>query len=284
MFDAGLLKSEITSAAEARNDTSIGSTNVYDPHPDRHFPSVLFLGMFNTHTMITPSTILWESEDLLALNKPSGIPSAPAARSTAEVTAVDEAVRLSPALAEAQHGFHPQEHGLLHRLDTETSGVLLFAKTPEAFETLRSAWADGAAVFKIYRAIVVPNDRATPFEPPYPIYTPIGRSAKSSKKVIALSHPGKNAQIRGQPLDAHTVILAVHGQSTTLLDLEIQIFTGVMHQIRCHLSSLGYPLLGDPLYKGPESTRLWLHASRLKLPAPWNQEITAPLPINWPSL
>ena len=88
--------------------------------------------------------------------------------------------------------------------------------------------------------------------------------------------------IRGRPLEARTEILEVRRASRTqeLYDLTVRIETGVMHQIRCHLASQGWPIQGDPIYRGAPSSRLWLHAWRLEIPPLLSLE--AALPDLWP--
>jgi 23S rRNA pseudouridine1911/1915/1917 synthase len=203
--------------------------------------------------------ILYEDEDLLILNKFSGIPSAPHSREETE-TAVGSALSRFPGLASV--GTQPLEPGLLHRLDNDTSGILAFAKNQIEFDRLKLAWKN-REVKKIYRALATPQspDRT----PPHEIRVPLAHDEKSSKKMIALSSPSIR-KYRGSPLPAVTRIHSWQKLSNSLFDFEIEIETGVMHQIRCHLSSQGFPLLGDTLYKGPPSERIWLHAWKLILP------------------
>jgi 23S rRNA pseudouridine1911/1915/1917 synthase len=231
------------------------------------------------------SSILHADAELVVIDKPAGVPSVPL-RAGEAGTAVALALEAHPELARVGEAVgKPLEAGLLHRLDSGTSGALAFARTPEAHERLRRAWKT-AEVAKIYRALVSG-------EPPFPgvprvIDTPIGRSAKSSKRMLALA-PGRERQIRGEPLEAITHLLSARPVEfgaclRQLQDIEIRIETGVMHQIRCHLSSIGWPILGDGTYGGDTSGRLWLHAWKLVLPGRAGRiEIEAPLPADWPS-
>jgi 23S rRNA-/tRNA-specific pseudouridylate synthase len=93
--------------------------------------------------------------------------------------------------------------------------------------------------------------------------------------------------IRGKPYPTITHISksrALTGAHSGLRDHEIEIKTGVMHQIRCTLAHLGSPILGDPIYGGPPSGRLWLHAWRLVLPLANGTELAleSALPPEWP--
>ena len=213
--------------------------------------------------------VIYEDESILILNKISGIPSLPQSASETE-TAVGSALAYAPALSGI--GIHPLEPGLLHRLDTATSGILAFAKTQTEYDRLRALWKFGA-VKKIYRARVsAPHPRL-----PLIIETKLAHDIHSKKKMIAVTKSG--LKFRGKALDAHTVIAKAHAA----LDLEIEITTGVMHQIRCHLASQKLPILGDELYKGEKSSRLWLHSWKLELPALNGAkiEIVSQLPEGW---
>ncbi len=215
-------------------------------------------------------------EHLLVFHKPSGLASAPNSEKDTH-TAVAEAIKLAPEIAKIK-GLKPLEHGLLHRLDTSTSGLLLFARSQEAFDSMRLLFAE-KKLEKIYRAIVCvgPDPTGLPSKPPEPmrIDFSIGNSAKSDAKVVVISNEAKLRQIRGKAYPAETEILqakvcknsADNPASNDLYDLEILIRTGVRHQIRAHLSSVGFPILGDPRYKGAPSSRLWLHAWKVVLPA-----------------
>ncbi len=234
--------------------------------------------------------ILFEDENLLILNKSSGTPSLPLSGSETG-TAVSAALARAPQLASlsslAPHlgPCPPLEPGLLHRLDTGTSGVLAFAKTAQEFVRLREAWKSSE---KIYRAIVCPK---SPHPLPEAINTPLAHSRHSSKRMIAFEAEKMRAsEIRGKPLPAITLIrdtrICKSAPEIRLLDLTIEIKTGVFHQIRCHLSANGAPILGDPIYGKTSSTRLWLHAWKLTLPSANGKApllIEAPLPEDWPN-
>jgi 23S rRNA pseudouridine1911/1915/1917 synthase len=221
------------------------------------------------------------------LNKTSGTPSVPHSVQETE-TAVGAALAHLPALSGiGRQGYEP---GILHRLDTGTSGVLVFAKNQATFEIVKNLWKT-PEVTKTYRALVKARDPARAFElqkplrEPIEITTPLAHDPKSSKKMIALETVQmiERGLYRGKALPTHTRIISVlptsrHG----VLDLEIEIETGVMHQIRCHLASLGWPILGDPLYQGAPAQRLFLHAWKIRIKLPSGAlEIEAPLPAVW---
>jgi 23S rRNA-/tRNA-specific pseudouridylate synthase len=232
-------------------------------------------------------TVVHTDEQILVIDKPSGVPSVPLSREPqARETAVHLALKIHPELESVGREVgRPLESGLIHRLDTGTSGLLTFARDAETYARLRGLWKS-PSVRKTYRALVSG-------EPPFPklplvINVPIGRSAKSGKRML-LALPGRENQLRGKPLPAHTEILKQQRIEfgaclRQLYDLEVTIRTGVMHQIRCHLAAQGWPVLGDKIYHGDSSERLWLHAWKLSLARPDGSvlEITAPLPSGWP--
>ncbi len=218
--------------------------------------------------------LLRESDDYLAVYKPEGLSSSPVARGDTD-TATEQAFALRPELRYA--GPKPLEGGLLHRLDRETSGVLLFAKHPRAFEWGREIWKT-ERVEKIYRAWVTPVWT----EPTPVVHEPaLSHSRKSSKRMLVVS-PKTERSLRGKPLPTWTCIQNARTQGSHS-ELTIQIRTGVLHQIRCTLASLGHPIVGDPVYRGEAAVRLWLHAWKIRIPSPDGAlfEAEAPLPEGW---
>jgi 23S rRNA-/tRNA-specific pseudouridylate synthase len=182
------------------------------------------------------------------------------------------------------------ESGILHRLDTGTSGCLVFAKTQIAFERIHAAWKTHE-VLKIYRALSRPALDTPPTLPlPEPIDLAIGHDIKSKRRMRVISAEWSPHQlktrIRGKPLPALTRVLEHRTLKQGVHELTVAIDTGVMHQIRVHLAHFGLPLLGDPVYGGSPSRRLGLHAWKVRLPSLSSTglplDITAPLPEFWP--
>lgn len=231
--------------------------------------------------------VLHEDAELLAFQKPSGMPSLP--HSSHETgTVVNHALAYLPTLADVF--VDSLEPGLLHRLDNGTSGVLLFAKTEAAHAKWREAWKTPEVV-KVYRAVVhaadlpegasedptyVPPPAPTKWKLPLTIAHPIGHDAKSKKRMRVVDSEKEERRVRGTPQPALTRVTAVRELSEGRYDLTIEIETGVMHQIRAHLSYLGFPILGDTRYgREVSENRLWLHAWKC-------MTIESPLPPEWP--
>lgn len=152
-----------------------------------------------------------------------------------------------------------QGYELLHRLDRETSGVLLLARSQSqtALEIIRAFKA--RKVEKIYYALVsgiVPESSTINA----PILTKKGKSAKSK------------VHKDGLPAITHITPESIVGKKTLL---RVKIETGRTHQIRVHLAHIGHPILGDSLYGGANAPRLMLHASDIEL---LGMEFHAPLP------
>ena len=211
--------------------------------------------------MKPPFSILFEDPQIIAVNKPSGLPS----HSLTHEPSVESELAL----------FHSQQAAtkrifLLHRLDTGTSGVLLFAKNQAVFDQMREKFKH-RELEKIYWAWSAINEerrtRASRFIFPLELHSPLAHHPKSKKRMIVLPE-GKKRSYRGKPLPAQTRVLSMEEEKWMGLDsfrLQVQIITGVMHQIRVHLLDLGFPLLGDPIYNPEEpAPRLGLHAQSVR--------------------
>lgn len=225
-----------------------------------------------------PLTVLHEDADIIAIAKPAGVPTHP--------LRPDEVGTLANAIAARYPetrgvGFHRREPGLLHRLDTDTSGVVLLARNPETFEALRAATRE-EKISKRYLALVegvVAADGAVEF--------PLVPHRKDPKRVEAVTeHVRLRAGTRTHPAVTRYRV-ARRFDGFTLLEVELH--AGYRHQVRVHLAAVGHPLVGDTLYRGPELPeamelslrRHFLHASEVRLTHPRTGEelrIIAPLP------
>jgi len=187
--------------------------------------------------------ILHEDSACIAIDKPEGMPAAPT-RQGSSGTAIED---LKEYLR--RRDGRATRLWLVHRLDSGTSGVLLFARTRAAAARLDAAFRERLAQ-KEYVAWVA-GDMATEGGT---IDTPLRTRGSRSEP-----------DPRGQAAET-TWEVSERREGRTRLVLHPS--TGRMHQLRVHLASIGHPVLGDRLYGGPHAPRLMLHASRLRLPHP----------------
>jgi 23S rRNA pseudouridine1911/1915/1917 synthase len=198
--------------------------------------------------------ILHLDDALVAVDKPPGMPSAPTRAASAGT-----ALELLRAELRRRSG-PPSGLWSVHRLDADTSGVLLFARTRAAAAALSAAFRRREVV-KIYRARVVGRLPATNGSIEQPLVARAGRAAVDP---------------RGRP--ARTDWRSI-GEREDHSVVEVTPHTGRMHQIRVHLAALGCPIVGDRLYGGPRAARLMLHAVALDLPWQGGRlRIESPLP------
>ena len=222
--------------------------------------------------------ILFENDDLVAVHKPAGIMTHPDGRNVEE-TASDWFASAYPAskeVGETQRlpdGTELMRPGVVHRLDRDTSGVLIFAKTPEAHAHLKNAFQE-RLIKKTYLAITygVPKERKGVIE------FSIGRSRKDFR--LRSAQPKAKGQLR----EAVTNYLVLDEIGTHAL-MKVMPETGRTHQIRVHLKAIHHPIVCDPLYAPGRPCdfglkRLGLHAYSLNVPLLSGEEvkITAPLP------
>ncbi len=198
-----------------------------------------------------PLEILYEDDDLAVVVKPCGMVVHPAAGNE-DGTLVNALLFHLKNLSGIGGALRP---GIVHRLDKDTSGLLLVAKNDVAHAALSDA-LKARTIHKTYRAVA----RGAFKEPTGVVEAPIGRSPKDRKK-MAIVPDGRYARTE------YRVLEPLRG--ATLVD--VNLITGRTHQIRVHFASIGHPLLGDPLYGGrnqPSVGRLMLHARRIEFTHP----------------
>lgn len=221
-----------------------------------------------------PLAVLFEDACVLALDKPAGQPTHPL-RFTETNTLANALIARFPALADiGENRLFP---ALLHRLDTQTSGLVLAAKTPAAYANLRAQFRR-FTVQKHYTALV--HGRV---EKPGVLETPLTHQTRTPCKMAVVRNPDKVSQNDCFAAKTSWVPLET-GREFSLLD--VTIYTGVTHQIRCHLAAAGFPIAGDTLYGSPlAAPRHWLHAARLICTHPVtgrSLDLACPLPADWP--
>ena len=208
-----------------------------------------------------PLRIAFEDEHLLVVDKPAGIVVHPGAGHATGTL-------VHGLLGRAAGGDVPERPGIVHRLDRDTSGLLVVAKSEDAYRGLRNL-VRRRALERRYKALV----RGRPQSLRGRIEAPIGRDRHD---------PTRMSLDTDSPRDAVT-----HFEVESLLDrhalLDVRLETGRTHQIRVHLAAIGLPVVGDRVYGVPEPglSRQFLHAWRLAFPHPLRDEqveAESPLP------
>lgn len=237
-----------------------------------------------------PLTVLYEDADVVVVNKPAGAASHPL-RAGETGTIANAVVARYPECGQAADT--GREGGVCHRLDTYTSGALVFARSKEAWRAVRAAF-QSAEVAKEYLALCAGDPQEREFELALPLLPAPGPEGR--RKVLVAS---TSEQIyRPDALDAVTEFAVEQAAGGRAL-LRARTHTGRRHQIRAHLAHLGLPLCGDELYGGPafsdedlaalgrEPAGYFLHAAAIRFPSPSRGgsgrtsepiEVEAPLP------
>lgn len=184
-----------------------------------------------------PLAVLYEDADVLAVQKPPFVVAQPTPG------------RVGDSMLDLASHYLRRPAGLVHRLDRETSGVMVFGKRPEATTRLAAAFREGRAK-KVYLAVTQGGlpERGT-------IDLPLSRDP---------SRPGRwRASRAANGLPAFTTFERKLDAAVSVVELFPR--TGRTHQLRAHLAGIGHPIVGDRLYGGPPGPRCLLHAWRLDL-------------------
>jgi 23S rRNA pseudouridine1911/1915/1917 synthase len=190
------------------------------PQPHAHYPEAQAIAL----------SILYEDDDLLVINKPAGMVVHPAPGHA-------EGTLVNALLAHCGQGLTGiggvRRPGIVHRLDKDTSGLMVVAKTEEAFTGLVRQFA-GRTVRRVYRAVVwgVPPGSGE-------IAEPVGRSRYDRKKMAVQRSGGKPALTRYR-------LVRRLGRFASVV--ECSLASGRTHQIRVHMAHIGHPVVGDPVY------------------------------------
>lgn len=214
-----------------------------------------------------PLEILYEDHALVAVNKAPGVPCQPL-QPGEKGTVANGLVARYPEMETL--GLKPLEGGLVHRLDRDTSGVLLAARTARALEAIRKQFGT-EQVEKVYLALVVgdPGHEGS-------VSFPVGTKGRASSRVVVILEEGQSLRCRYvRPAETRFKVVRVY-QGLSLVRLWMR--TGVRHQLRAHMASIGCPVVGDRVYAQatapcwpagfPEPPRQMLHASELRLRHP----------------
>lgn len=206
-----------------------------------------------------PLDILFENEDLIVINKPAGMVVHPSAGHDTG-TLVHAVLSHAPDIQGIGGEKRP---GVVHRLDKDTSGIILMAKNDAAYQMLQLQFTE-RTVNKTYIALV----DGSPPTPSGRIEASIGRDAANRKKMAVV------AENKGRPAISQYRTLEKFPEHTLL---EVHPITGRTHQIRLHLAFIGSPVVGDRIYGRRKSSiqinRHFLHASKITIKIPGMSEV-----------
>lgn len=207
---------------------------------------------------------IYEDKDLLAFEKPEGLLMHEGDKELNEKTFVSLLLESNPEQREMLSEYPLQNKtinlmGIAHRLDRDTSGLVLVARNKETLKILKEAFTLGN-IAKEYAALVHGQINTS-----LTITTPLGREKKGFKRV-----PPNHVRARGPYLDATTDVFPLfYDDSKKVTRVKLIPHTGRTHQLRAHLSFIGHPIVGDKLYGSDEdkkAERLYLHATSITLP------------------
>lgn len=235
-----------------------------------------------------PLDILYEDQDIIVINKPAGLVVHPAPGHSGG-TLVNAILHHIPDLTGVGGEVRP---GIVHRLDKDTSGVMVVAKQETALRHLQAQFK-GRKVEKHYIALVEGNLKDDHGR----IIAPIGRDPRNRKRMAVITGTETNtlhareATTEYSVMARYTVPLQNDLGRGTFTLVRAHPITGRTHQIRVHFAWIGHPLVGDPIYglkrQRIPSPRLFLHAAKLAFRLPGTDEwrdFSAPLPTELQAL
>jgi len=253
---ARLLGVSRTSAAALLADGAVSLDGTELGKSDRLADGILSIGIPGPKDAVPEPVIpgglgiVYEDADIAVIDKPVGVAAHPSPGWTGP-TVVGALASAGITLADAGP---PERQGIVHRLDVGTSGLMVVAKSVEAYSALKRAFKE-RTVTKVYHAIAQGHLDPTAGT----IDAPIGRHPTSDYKFAVMAE--------GRPSITHYVVMEMFPAASLL---EIHLETGRTHQIRVHMAAMRHPLVGDLQYGADPSlaarlglTRQWLHAASL---------------------
>lgn len=235
---------------------------------------------------MTDVTVIAEEKDFLVVNKPAGLPSAPITPNDSNNAFAVIAAKY-PETLEVK-GRKEIEHGLVHRLDTVTSGLMIIARTQAGYDNLLDLQKQDK-ITKVYTAVCERNDSNKTTLEAFPELPPAIQSAlkdgirkgqqftltsyfraygEGRKQVRPVTEDsGKAALNKLEKKVLYTTQIRIKEIAGNKITVECEITNGYRHQIRCHLAWLGFPIIADPLYNTKESKEeMSFAATEIKLP------------------
>ena len=255
------------------------------PIPDDRAPPVVRTGVSEADATLIQSCVIYRDDHVIAINKPAGLPTQGGSGQTRHVDGMAEALRF---------GFEDKPR-LVHRLDKDTSGVLLLARTRLAAKALTASMRH-RETRKIYWALVagVP----TPYlgEIKYGLVKAAGRGKSGEGEKMIAVHPREVEKTPGAKR-ASTLYATLYRVASRAAWVAMEPVTGRTHQLRAHMAEIGHPIIGDGKYGGSGqenlgdgwgaqlggiiSKKLHLHARMMRFEHPQTRKqitITAPMP------
>ncbi|HAC78674.1 MAG TPA: hypothetical protein DCG06_00135 [Deltaproteobacteria bacterium] len=218
---------------------------------------------------------LRETSEILVLNKPAGLPTVALAGQAGD----SMAARIAAARPDGQWPGPPLESGIVHRLDAGTSGVLLVARDERLWSELRQQTRDRAWQ-KTYLSLLQGRLDET-----QTVDLAIGQHPKSRRRMVPVRDPAKAARYAAHSAFSRITPLRSDGAQTFV---RVETRTGLRHQVRVHLASIGHPVVNDGLYGPPADDQLpghYLHGETIGWsdPASGSRIVErAPIPSWWP--
>jgi len=273
--------------AKASDRIAPGMVVRVPPLPDTEAPSRPRAGGVSAaDERMIQNAVLWKDEHIIVLNKPAGLPSqGGSGQGDRHVDGLTEALKFS----------YKDRPKLVHRLDKDTSGVLMLARTDRVARALSEALRHRAAR-KIYWAVVAGLPHPKKGSIKYGLMKAPGHGRGGEGEKMVCIHPAKMADFPDAKR-AHTDYFTLWFLGTRLSWMALEPVTGRTHQLRAHMAEIGHPILGDGKYGGSAqenagdgwgaaiggelSKKLHLHARSLTIEHPITKEIltfTAPLP------
>lgn len=212
--------------------------------------------------------VLQEFENYIVLEKPPGLPTHPNQFEDKNTLANGLVAKYSHMIGVGEDPLRP---GIVHRLDSNTSGIMLAALTQVGFTELRNLF-NQREIHKTYVALVLGKILGKKI-----IESDIAHHPRNIRKMVAVTN--EKVEFRSRRRNAKTIVEPIEQFDGYTL-VKVMTLTGRMHQVRVHLSSIGHPLVGDELYQSNKEknadglglTRHFLHAVSIEFKDPWTKE------------